>query len=177
MIVDLRTISNGPRYVDLAFEPGWWHGDEHYDQILGLDGPLESRIAISKAGTKYVLEGHLKGVLRVRCDRCIEPYHYDLESSFRLFLALAPAGADESELELSEEDLSVDFVVGDEINLDEIVKEQVYLSLPMKTVCREECAGLCPICGANLNEEACECHREMGHPGFQKLKKAKLYRK
>ena len=174
MIIDLRTISSDARRFNFTFEPVWWDGTGKYDQILGLDRPLEVHIEIYKTGGKYVLEGDLKGGLQVRCDRCLEIYHSDLESRFRLFLMPAPPGSDESELELSEEDLSVDFIVEDEIEMDEFVREQVYLSLPMKTLCKEDCSGLCPICGANLNMGPCECRPEKGHPGFRTLKNTKI---
>ncbi|MCP4666506.1 MAG: DUF177 domain-containing protein [Deltaproteobacteria bacterium] len=170
MMIDLRTISRGARHFDFTFEPDWWRGMGQYDQVLGLDVPLEVHIEISKAGDKYVIDGNLRGGIQVRCDRCLEPYHDDLESSFRLFSMLAPPDMGESEVELSEEDLSVDFMVGDEIDPEGIVREQVYLSLPMKTLCKEDCLGLCPLCGANLNMGPCACKGESGHPGFRTLK-------
>ena len=174
MIIDLRSISRGARHFAFTFEPGWWQGFWQHDQVLGLDCPLEVNIEISKAGNKYVLYGNLKGGLQLRCDRCLESYHNDLKANFRLILMLAPPDMDESELELSEEDLSVDFIVGDEIDPGEIVREQVYLALPMKTLCKEDCSGLCPLCGTNLNMGRCECEPEVGHPGFRKLKKTKV---
>jgi uncharacterized protein len=174
MIVDLKTILTAPRHFDFTLEPDWWQGDEEDDQILGLDSPLAVQITISRAGSKYVLDGRLSGRLRLRCDRCLEPFYDDLSSDFRLFLSLPPSDAEKSDLELSEEDMSLDFIVGGEIDLDEIVREQIYFSLPMKSLCREDCSGLCPLCGANLNKEECKCRREMGHPGFSKLKNLKL---
>ncbi len=68
----------------------------------------------------------------------------------------------------------VEFITDSEIRLDDIVREQIYLSLPMKCLCREDCSGLCPLCGTNLNMKKCECLREKGHPGFSKLKKVKF---
>jgi uncharacterized protein len=174
MIIDLRTISRGDRHFDFILEPGWWQGFWEHDQVLGLDCPLEVHIEISKVESKYVLDGNLKGGLQVRCDRCLEPYHRDLESSFKLVLTLAPPEMVESELELIEEDLSVDFITGDEIDADEIVREQVYLALPMKTLCTKDCSGLCPLCGTNLNRRRCLCQPESGHPGFRKLKNTKF---
>ena len=59
-------------------------------------------------------------------------------------------------------------------DLDEVVREQIYFSLPMKSLCRKDCSGLCPLCGANLNMEECKCRKEKGHPGFSELKNLKL---
>jgi len=173
VIIDLRTILTAPRYFDFTLEPDWWQADEENDQILGLNGPLRVHISISRAGSKYVLDGRLSGRLRLRCDRCLEPFYNDLESDFRLFLTLPPSDTEKSEFELLEEDMSVDFIMGDEIDLDEVVREQIYFSLPIKSLCREDCFGLCLVCGANLNKEECKCRREMGHPGFSALKNLK----
>jgi uncharacterized protein len=91
-------------------------------------------------------------------------------SDFRLFLAPPPASTGPSEVELLHEDLLTDFMTGEEVNLEEVVREQVYFSLPMKVLCNEQCAGLCPRCGANLNRGKCGCLSEGGHPAFSKLK-------
>ena len=170
MIVDLRSVLHGPRHFNLTLEADWWQGTEEDDQILGLDGPVEAHLGISKAGAEYVLEGRLSGTVRLRCDRCLEPYPRDLKCDFRLCLSPGSSESEPSEVELSEEDLAVDFVAEEQIDLDEIFREQIYLSLPMKSLCREDCLGLCPVCGADLNKVKCECQPEKGHPGFSKLR-------
>lgn len=174
MIVDLRTIAHSPRHFIFTLKPIWWKGDEESDQIIGLDGCLDVHISISRTGTKYMLEGRLSGGLLIRCDRCLEVFHRNLESEFWLFLAHRLPEKDGIEIELMEDDMSIDFVVGDEVDLNDIVREQAYLSLPIKSLCREECLGLCPVCGANLNKEKCECQRVKGHLGFSKLKNLKF---
>jgi uncharacterized protein len=174
MIIDLRSILTAPRHFDFTLEPDWWRGDGEDNQILGLDSPLSVHISISRAGSKYVLEGSLSGRLKLRCDRCLEPFNNDLNSDFSLFLSLPPTDTEKGELELVEEDMSLDFIIGDEIDLDEVVREQIYFSLPMKSLCRKDCSGLCPLCGANLNMEECKCRKEKGHPGFSELKNLKL---
>ena len=175
MIVDLRSILHFPRHFDLTLDEDWWRGEGEYDQIMGLDGPLVAYLTISEAGgTKYLLDGRLVGRLRIGCDRCLEPFLYDLDGDFRLFLAPGPVDTAQSEAELLKDDLSADFITGGQIDLDEIVREQIYLSLPMKFLCQEDCSGLCPGCGTNLNKTRCECQQEKGHPGFSKLKEMKI---
>lgn len=170
MIIDLRTISHGPRCFDFTLGPDWWQVGQSDDQILGLDGPLVVKISITRAGSKYVVDGRLSGQLTLRCDRCLEPYGHHIEPDFRLFISVSHSDTGESELELLKEDLSVEFAAGEEIDLDDIIREQIYLSLPIKCLCREDCSGLCPICGVNLNKERCQCLQNSGHPGFSKLK-------
>ena len=132
--------------------------------------PLEVKIRIDKAGDKYIVDGELKGDVLARCDRCLEPYDHELKTSFHLFLALQNPETDEAEIELLDEEMEVEFIKGEEIDLSDIVREQIYLSLPMKSLCSKDCSGLCPICGKNLNQGECQCKREKGHPGFLKLK-------
>jgi uncharacterized protein len=55
-----------------------------------------------------------------------------------------------------------------------MIKEQVFLSLPMKSICKEECLGLCPICGDDLNQGPCRCRQGKTNPAFSKLESLKL---
>jgi len=174
MDIDIRTISGDPRDFDYTLEPGWWGHEEGDGQVLGLAGPLNVHISVSRAGTKYLVDGHLAGRIIIRCDRCLEPYQRDIDAGFSLFLAIVPSLNGQNEIELLEDDMSVELVTDSEIRLDDIVREQIYLSLPMKCLCSEDCSGLCPLCGTNLNMKKCECLREKGHLGFSKLKKVKF---
>jgi uncharacterized protein len=175
MIIDLTTISQDGRSFDFCLEKDWWHSKEKNDQILGFDSSLKVKLKIYKAGDKYLLEGDLSGGLQVVCDRCLNAYHRDLRYDFNVFLDTPPIpDTNMTEVELLDEDMEVDFIKDREIDLDEIIREQIYLSLPMKSLCSDKCPGLCPICGSNLNVGDCQCHREQGHPGFLKLKDLKI---
>jgi uncharacterized protein len=174
MIIDLTTVKEGTRHFQYTLDPDWWQDPQERDRILGLDGPLEVLGSLYRAGSKFVLEGRISGGLWLQCDRCLEPVHHDLGSEFRVFLALPPSVSEGGELELAEEDLMVDFVTGDEVEVDDIVREEIYLAVPMKSVGEETGRGLWPECGANLNEESCECRQEREHPAFSKLKNLKL---
>jgi len=173
MNIDIRTISRGPRDFHYTLEPSWWGHEAGDDQILGLAGPLNVHISVSKVGAKYLVDGRLVGRVMIRCDRCLEPYQHDIDEAFSFFLTVTPSLNGQDEIELLEDDMSIELVTDSEIRLDDIVREQIYLSLPMKCLCREDCSGLCPLCGTNLNMQKCECLRETGHPGFSKLKKVK----
>ena len=117
-----------------------------------------------------MVDGSLSGKIRVRCDRCLELYSQDIQSEFRLLLASSPPEPVGSEIALVEEDMAMDFLADDAIEIDHLVREQLYLALPIKLLCYESCRGLCPVCGINLNQEECTCHKKEGHPAFLKLK-------
>jgi len=173
MIIDLRTITQESR-VSEVLDEDWWSKGVQDDTILSLDKPLRISVQVSKVADKYVLNGDISGGLQVTCDRCLGAYHWDLESTFHMSLVVHGTGPDEVELELLEEDMEVDFIDRETIDLDAIIREQVFLALPMKNICRESCLGLCPVCGANLNEGPCSCKKESGHPAFSKLKNLKI---
>jgi len=168
MIIDLQAITEEMEFSEVLQE-GWWQPRNGDDQILGLDAPLRVRAKVSKAVDKFLVQGTIRGGVRIRCDRCLEPYHRDLESLFHVYLVAPGKGADGEEIELLDEDMEVDFIKGDTIDLSDIIREQIYLSLPMKSICKESCRGLCSVCGANLNESSCLCGNAEGHPAFSKL--------
>ena len=174
MIIDLRTILQESQDFLFVLEEGWWRPEGPSDPVLGMGKPLRVKIGIEKAGDKYIFDGELEGNILARCDRCLEPYSHDLKTSFHLFFAQQNPETGEAEIELLEEEMEVEFIKGEEIDLNDIVRGQIYLSLPMKSLCSDGCLGICPTCGANLNLETCQCKREQGHPGFLKLKNLKL---
>jgi uncharacterized protein len=119
---------------------------------------------LSEAGDEYVFQGSLAGAFEHACDRCLEvvsdPFDIDVFWSFKE----GPVSVDEEVEEESEDDLEVTTVLGfegNEIDLASSVWEEVVLAVPPKFVCREDCAGLCPHCGVNLNRDRCSC-REKG---------------
>jgi uncharacterized protein len=169
MIIRLKEMQ-GPRQFDLRFELNWWRSGDSNAQVLGLDGPLDVHLTFSREGGHHVVEGGLSGRIQVRCDRCLEAYSHGVQSEFRLLLSSPLPESVGSEIALSEEDMSVEFLADDEVDIDHLVREQIYLTLPIKFLCREGCQGLCPVCGANLNREACRCREKRGHPAFLKLK-------
>jgi uncharacterized protein len=174
MIIDLRSILQESQDFLFVLEEDWWRPEGPSDPVLGMGRPLTVKITIEKAGDKYILDGELEGNILARCDRCLESYSHDIKTSFHLFMALQNPETDEAEVELLEDEIEVDFIDGEEIDLNNIVREQIYLSLPMKSLCSERCLGLCPRCGINLNMEKCQCRSKGGHPGFLKLRNLKI---
>ena len=169
MIIDLQAISEDEEFSEVL-EEGWWQPGPEDDQILGLDAPLRVRVKVSKVVDKFLVQGTIRGRIRIRCDRCLEPFHREVESQFHVYLVVPRDRVDQEEIELLDDDLEVDFIKGDTVDLSDMVREQIYLSLPMRSICKESCRGLCPVCGANLNEVSCACGKAKGHPAFTKLR-------
>lgn len=169
MIIDLTKLTTQPRHIQRIFPPEWW--DEHdHEPTLSLAGPLEARFSVVRSGEQFVLEGRLTGDLSLPCSRCLETCSFFLDVESQCVLCLSPGERAGVELELKEEDMDIRYLPEASFDLDEMVREQVLLSIPMKYLCSEECLGLCPGCGENLNLSRCRCEKRAGHPAFERLK-------
>ncbi|MBN1904235.1 MAG: DUF177 domain-containing protein [Deltaproteobacteria bacterium] len=174
MIIDLKTIpGEGKKYFSYTLDRGWWSPGEDDYQIESIETPISVELTIYRVERKYVLDGTFKGALGVSCDRCLEPYRQEIEAEFNYFLVPTTGDSEKDELELVEEDIEVVFIQDDKVNLNEIIREQLFLSLPVKCLCRADCLGLCAKCGCNLNVNSCECIKAQGHPAFATLNKLK----
>ena len=113
-------------------------------------------------GDRFTVSGRCRAEGPLACSRCLEPVPWMVEESFTVDYRLSASTPRDAELGLDEDDLNVVFIEGDELDLLELAAEQVLLALPMRHICDESCAGLCPQCGANRNREgACSCEPEI----------------
>jgi uncharacterized protein len=143
-------------------------GEPALGEDARLVGPTEVDLQATRAAEKVRLVGSLTATVAFECDRCLAPLSAKVEQSFDL-LYLPPLGVGE-EHELDDDDLAVSFYQGQAIDLDDLVREQVELTLPMARLCGEACRGLCAECGANLNEGQCACAAEAIDPRWAALK-------
>lgn len=95
--------------------------------------------------------------IEMKCARCLDPVVRDLASTFDLLYRPLGVDAGVEERSVQEVDAGISYYQGDGLLLEDVLREQVLLAVPIKAVCREECKGLCPRCGRNLNFEACVC--------------------
>lgn len=120
----------------------------------------------------YQLRGRLQARLSLPCSRCLEPYELPMDAQVDLKFAPAPSpGAQlDDEREISDEDPSLVTYDEPQIDLAQVIREQAYLALPMKPLCREDCQGLCPQCGINRNVATCTCEHQWVDPRLAGLK-------
>jgi len=165
---------------DFEAGSGWWRAAMGADRELPreLDEPLHVRVCAHRIGDDVFLDGSVEGGLPLECARCLARYRQPLREPFRL--VLEPAGARQPSdpegvaslarygLCLAEE-LETGWYRGDEIDLSGFVHEVVCLGLPAKPLCREDCRGLCPRCGADRNARECGCPEGPEHSPFAAL--------
>jgi uncharacterized protein len=115
------------------------------------------------------LVGSLSTDLEVRCARCLEPVGQKVADAFDLIYRPQGVDAIAEEQSISSAETEIGYYQGEGLLLEDVLKEQVLLSLPVKQVCREDCKGLCPQCGTNLNTASCDCVTEMPDPRWSAL--------
>lgn len=165
-------IPESGRFIHLHWD------QDRLSQYLPPDDPFEMKLArplnvdleIQKRPDHVRVTGSVRGVLELACHRCLDPVRHPLDEAVDLFLIEEAPTPSEEETELDMEDLEYEFFDGETIDLDQLIGEQVFLALPHKVLCSEECRGLCPRCGANLNTESCRCVRGDEQSPFEKLK-------
>ncbi len=141
-------------------------GELDYTPDLTQTGPLaiagQAELLLEHRGHKQVVEdirlrASYKGDFTIQCARCLDPVPAHLAGSFDLIFRPADADPDAGERAISEEETEIGYYEMSGLALDDVVREQVLLSLPNRTLCSEDCKGLCRRCGANLNAESCSC--------------------
>ncbi len=140
-----------------------------------LRAPVGVELAYYRAGTEIFLEGTLDAAASADCARCAEEFSASSRRPFRYVLAPKSVAADDGS-DSRAEDLEFALYDGDYIDLAPLVREQVLLALAERPLCAEDCKGLCPSCGANLNQGACGCHKEQRDPRLAVLRSLKVGR-
>lgn len=103
------------------------------------------------------VKGQVRTELETECDRCLGRASFKIDTPFDLFYKPASKAATDAEVAIDEDDAEIGFYELPGLELEQILAEQVLLQLPMQRVCGETCKGICPVCGANRNENDCQC--------------------
>jgi uncharacterized protein len=135
--------------------------------------PIRLQLTVTREYDLIRVHGEVATGVRLGCARCLKEYEMAITSPFTIFYSRAAALPLDEEVELAEEDLVSATYQGDEIDLTPEIAEQVLLEIPFKPLCREECRGLCSVCGADLNVTECGCDRRDSSLRFSALKNFK----
>ena len=111
----------------------------------------------------------LDGRMEVSCARCLDPVELDVNRAFDLLYRPLVAEKGSDEVSISEAETEIGYYKGEGLELEDVLREQVLLALPIKALCRVDCKGLCPQCGKNLNAENCGCERKSADPRWNAL--------
>jgi len=116
------------------------------------------------------LNGRLATRVQLACARCLEPVQQNVDHQFDLLYRPQGADAGREEPSVTAAEAEVSYYQGEGLLLEDVLQEQVLLALPLKAICRDDCKGLCPHCGKNLNAEQCACAEPVEDPRWSALK-------
>ena len=126
-------------------------------QDVALEGPLRIGLSLDRRGDEIWIRGTVHAIALQQCSRCLVDFSQILELDFEVFCAKLPSARTMSPKALDEEDGGVHFHDGHVLSIDSEIREAVLLGLPMRPLCRDACAGLCPRCGEDRNLGPCRC--------------------
>ena len=148
MFLNLRQIKAAHERFEKVYDPGAFGADQDGFKVAA---PVTLTFDVYKDKDQFRLVGRVQTTLEL-------PH---------------ATNTGEGEIEVEEDDLTTAFYEHDTIDLGHLMREQMYLALPMKPLCRDDCRGLCPTCGANLNLGTCGCKHEWEDPRLAVLKRLK----
>jgi uncharacterized protein len=139
-----------------------------------LEKPIVVGYHLERAGRDIRLRLKIDTAASMACARCLRTFGFPVEASSRYTFCPGPKSpASKKEASLAVEDVETGTYDGDEIDLSAAVYEQIVLAFPIKPLCHEECRGLCPQCGADLNEGICGCASPSSDPRWEALRRLK----
>ncbi len=166
------------------------------DDEFSVLGPVTFKGTLTRSGDRFQLKGRVTATLQLNCGRCLTPFPLPVNTAVDLkyvperppvaAVKEAPKGpakdaakgagkggkasAPEEEVELQDEDLDTAYYRDHVLDLADMLREQFYLALPMRPLCRPDCRGLCPSCGIDRNVDTCQCQTDWVDPRLSGLK-------
>lgn len=170
MILDLREFETFPAQKLLKGEPDAF--PLNYQEVNSVK-TVEIDIGIQKSGEEYFCQGKVMATINMECCRCLNGFDKEVKNDTDFIICAAKTKAEEENENDVADDEDYVYFSGSDIQADvsDIVRQAIILALDLKPLCAEDCKGLCPQCGINLNEQQCSCKTEKIDPRWEGLKK------
>lgn len=167
LLLNLARIRTAEERFDQVYAPGSVAAE---GDTFRVTAPVTLGFDVHKDQNRFRLAGRVQTTIGLTCSRCLEPFETPVDATFDLRYEPRPTAPARPEREVEDDDFSVAFYDDEAIDLGQLMREQCYLSLPMKPLCSEGCRGLCPQCGTNLNLGTCGCVQRDDDPRFAALR-------
>jgi uncharacterized protein len=175
MLIKIHELELHPIDFEEEFRPGAIDFGPDLRQASGLHSDGRAELIEEHRGKRQKirdirLSGKLNTTFELACARCLEPVIQDVARKFDLLYRPQGADAGPEERSVTATEAEVSYYQGEGLLLEDALREQVLLAVPLKVICREDCKGLCPHCGKNLNVEQCSCAEPVDDPRWSALK-------
>jgi DUF177 domain-containing protein len=167
-------LEREPVEFDLELAPGGIDFGELAEQDGNLAASGRAEVIHEHRGPKEIVadirfRGRFAGRFEVPCARCVEPVEIPLAAEYDLIFRPAGADSEAPERSITAPETEIGYYQGDSLLLEDVLREQVLLALPVRTLCKADCKGLCPRCGANRNNQKCNCEEGPADPRWEAL--------
>jgi uncharacterized protein len=167
-------LEREPIEFDLAIPPGQVDLGDEAKQMGNLATSGLAEVIHEHRGPKDIvadirLRGKFAGKFEVPCARCVEPVEIPIASDFDLIFRPVGADSEATERSITAPETEIGYYQRDSLLLEDVLREQVLLSLPVRTLCKPDCKGLCPRCGQNRNSQDCSCDEGPSDPRWEAL--------
>ena len=160
LFIDVRELERRDLEFDAIFEPDEFPLPDNWKlrEALRAKG---SAALLDKNGSKTIrLKGRIESDVENECARCLQRFHALASGDFELYFYPMELIARAEETPISRDDADIGFYEDEGLPLEEAIREQILLWLPMRGLCRDDCKGICPRCGVNWNQAECDCREE-----------------
>lgn len=178
MLIRVRELELRTLEFDENYQPGAIEFGPDFRQIGDLHSKGRAELIVEHRGHHQDVEdirlvGNVEVHLEFSCARCLDPVVHDVSRGFDLIYR--PLGVDKraDEVAITEAETEIGYYQGEGLLLEDALREQVLLATPVRALCREDCKGLCPHCGRNLNLEQCSCEQHLSDPRWDALNEIK----
>ncbi len=171
MRIDIEKLEDAGGRFSQVYPPDELPFEENDLQLIA---PVSVQGQSRRKNREVELGGELHTKAAVPCGRCLKPVEIPIDLKFSERFVASVSWRDEEQHELQEADLNVSVFDGEGIELDDLVKEEILLAVPGHVLCRENCQGLCPICGVDRNLKTCECEAKQIDSRWEKLKDLRI---
>jgi uncharacterized protein len=175
MFLDIKELAVHPIDFEEELPPGIIEWGDEVRQGSSLKAAGRAELVEEHHGKHKIikdirLRGKLAAEFDLSCARCLEPVARNVKREFELLYRPLGVDAGRDELSVTDAEAEIGYYQAERLLLEDVLREQVLLALPLKVTCREGCKGLCPQCGKNLNHEHCSCETLVEDPRWSALK-------
>ncbi|HZR66050.1 MAG TPA: DUF177 domain-containing protein [Terriglobales bacterium] len=175
MLIEVRELEVHPVDFDERIGPGVIDFGPEIHQSGKIHAAGRAQLVREQHGKHELINdiriaGGLETRIELSCARCLESVEHEVARKFDLLYRPQGSDAGREELSVTAVEAEVGYYQGDGLLLEDVLREQILLALPLRVICKEECKGLCPHCGRNLNVEQCSCAEPVEDPRWAALK-------
>jgi uncharacterized protein len=176
MFFGIRELEKQPVDFQESFAPGAIDIGPELRQIEPVLSSGRTTLVQEHCSDRGIIEdirvvGDLATSIEASCARCLEPVRHSVQRNFDLLYRPQGIDAGREEISVTQAEAEIGYYRGEGLLLEDVLREQILLAVPIRIICRDECKGLCPRCGRNQNTESCDCAEEIEDPRWDALRK------